>query len=191
MRLINTVVDTTTTLALLVLLLSSLTGSALVTTTRLSKLQRQNHVVPVRMGTRTNCFENNPGRSAHVATTSSISFVVSRGRLSDPTSTVGLMRHYAAPNDDNEEDMESMSSGKVDPSSDDENSSPDDPLARINSFLDTPILDPNNNDDQGPVLEALKGFVRDDPELAQTVFSGFFLVAFFVLVRIFNTLING
>eukprot|EP00535_Pseudo-nitzschia_heimii_P003857 CAMPEP_0197177096 /NCGR_PEP_ID=MMETSP1423-20130617/2824_1 /TAXON_ID=476441 /ORGANISM="Pseudo-nitzschia heimii, Strain UNC1101" /LENGTH=172 /DNA_ID=CAMNT_0042626589 /DNA_START=77 /DNA_END=595 /DNA_ORIENTATION=+ len=44
-------------------------------------------------------------------------------------------------------------------------------LDKINDFLDTPILDANDRSDQGPVAEALKEFVRDEPELAQVTFS--------------------
>ena len=44
-------------------------------------------------------------------------------------------------------------------------------LDKINKFLDTPILDANNRSNQGAVAETLKGFVRDEPEIAQVAFS--------------------
>mmetsp|Transcript_42206 Transcript_42206/g.62498 ORF Transcript_42206/g.62498 Transcript_42206/m.62498 type:complete len:182 (+) Transcript_42206:45-590(+) len=59
-------------------------------------------------------------------------------------------------------------------------------LDKINAFLDTPILDPNEKTDQGPIQEALKGFVRDDPETAQlafSVFTVFILGAFALFLR--------
>lgn len=191
MRLRNAGVGPTTTLSLLLLLISSLTGSALLVSPPLSQLQRQSPIDDLTKGTCTNCFENNLRRSAHSATTSSISFAVLSGRLSIPTSTIGLIRRYAAPNDDTEEEMRSRSSGEGDTSSDDENSSPNDPFARINSFLDTPILDPNNIKDQGPVLETLKEFVKNDPEFAQLTFQGILILGFLVCVRLFNTVKYG
>ncbi len=42
---------------------------------------------------------------------------------------------------------------------------------KVNDFLDTPILDANNRSDQGALAEALKEFVRDEPEIAQVTFS--------------------
>eukprot|EP00747_Dinoflagellata_sp_TGD_P042333 gnl/TRDRNA2_/TRDRNA2_142022_c0_seq1.p1 gnl/TRDRNA2_/TRDRNA2_142022_c0~~gnl/TRDRNA2_/TRDRNA2_142022_c0_seq1.p1 ORF type:complete len:202 (-),score=26.18 gnl/TRDRNA2_/TRDRNA2_142022_c0_seq1:198-803(-) len=60
--------------------------------------------------------------------------------------------------------------GKSDPAKD-APAQPANFLERIKGALDQPILDANNREDQGPVAEALKKFVRDDPELASIVFS--------------------
>jgi len=90
------------------------------------------------------------------------------------------MHLYATPPNDTDSD------DKTDDS--DSNSSP---FAKINSFLDTPILDANNKSDQGVVAEALKDFVRDEPQVAQIAFSGAVVVLFFVGVRIFNAIVYG
>ena len=57
-------------------------------------------------------------------------------------------------------------------------------LERINSFLDTPILDANNFERQGPVAEFLKDFVRSSPEVAQVVFSVVVIAILVGLVRL-------
>jgi len=59
-------------------------------------------------------------------------------------------------------------------------------LEKLNTFLDTPILDANNRSDQGAVSEVLKEFVRDEPEIAQVTFS-VAVVAILVLVTKFVT----
>ena len=55
---------------------------------------------------------------------------------------------------------------------------------RANAFLDTPILDANNRSDQGAVAEALKEFVRDEPELAQVTFSVAVVAAMVLATRL-------
>jgi hypothetical protein len=65
------------------------------------------------------------------------------------------------------------------------------PLERLNSLLDTPILDANNKQNQGPVVEALKNFVRDDAELASLTFSVVVVIFFGVLTRGAMYMING
>lgn len=92
------------------------------------------------------------------------------------------MRHDATPTDDE--------GTKGDDIKDNSNSS-DNPFSQINSFLDTPILDPNNKSNQGPIAEALKDFVRDEPQLAQITFSGFVVALFFVGLRLFNAVRYG
>jgi len=100
---------------------------------------------------------------------------------SSPTFTI-VSRHFASPIDDPEMDEVEID----EPESNDISL-----LARINSFLDTPILDANNKGDQGLISEALKDFVRDDPQLAQITFSGVLIVAFFVGLRLFNAIKYG
>lgn len=95
-----------------------------------------------------------------------------------------LMRHYATPPTDEE-------STTIDSDIDDDEADDSSPFAKINSFLDTPILDANNKSDQGVVAEALKDFVRDEPQVAQIAFSGVVVVLFFVGVRIFNAIKYG
>ena len=65
------------------------------------------------------------------------------------------------------------------------------PLSKLNSFLDTPILDANNKADEGPIAEALKEFVRDDSEMASITFSVVVVVFFAVVTRGAMYLING
>mmetsp|Transcript_9934 Transcript_9934/g.14971 ORF Transcript_9934/g.14971 Transcript_9934/m.14971 type:complete len:153 (+) Transcript_9934:124-582(+) len=111
-------------------------------------------------------------------------------RTSRSSTCSDLMRHrhymhlYATPPTDDDGDIGS------DDKTDDSNSNSS-PFAKINSFLDTPILDANNKSDQGVVAEALKDFVRDEPQLAQIAFSGVVVVLFFVGVRIFNAIVYG
>lgn len=62
---------------------------------------------------------------------------------------------------------------------------------QINAALDTPILDANERSDQGAIAEALKGFVRSEPQLASISFSAVVVVLLFILVRFFNFLSYG
>ena len=62
-------------------------------------------------------------------------------------------------------------------------------LSHINKFLDTPILDANNKSNQGPVAEALKDFVKDDPQVASITFSVLVILAFLGQVRLFNSVV--
>ena len=62
---------------------------------------------------------------------------------------------------------------------------------QINAALDTPILDANERSDQGAIAEALKDFVRSDPQLASISFSAVVVVLLFILVRFFNFLSYG
>jgi len=64
-------------------------------------------------------------------------------------------------------------------------------LQKLNSVLDTPILDANNKADQGPVVNALKNFVRDDPEVASVTFSVVVVVFMAVLTRGAMFVVNG
>ena len=57
-------------------------------------------------------------------------------------------------------------------------------LDKVNSFLDTPILDANNRSDQGALAETLKEFVRDEPEIAQVTFSVVVVAIMVVLTRV-------
>ncbi len=61
-------------------------------------------------------------------------------------------------------------------------------LDKLNSFLDTPILDANNRSDQGALAETLKEFVRDEPEIAQVTFSVVVVAIMVVLTRIVTSL---
>lgn len=65
-----------------------------------------------------------------------------------------------------------------------EDSSEESLLDKLNSFLDTPILDANNRSDQGALAETLKEFVRDEPEIAQVTFSVVVVAIMVVLTRI-------
>lgn len=64
-------------------------------------------------------------------------------------------------------------------------------FSKINKALDTPILDANNKDDQGALVEGLKKFVRDEPELSSISFSVIAVIFFAVLTRGTMYLING
>uniref|UniRef100_A0A7S4NAC2 Uncharacterized protein n=1 Tax=Odontella aurita TaxID=265563 RepID=A0A7S4NAC2_9STRA len=64
-------------------------------------------------------------------------------------------------------------------------------LDRINSFLDTPILDANDRSEQGPVVDNLKAFVRRDPQVASVTFSIVALLAFVAIARFINFLAYG
>jgi len=64
-------------------------------------------------------------------------------------------------------------------------------FAKINSFLDTPILDANNRSDQGAVAETLKRFVRREPQLASVTFSAVVVAFMFILVRLYNFISYG
>ena len=55
---------------------------------------------------------------------------------------------------------------------------------KVNNFLDTPILDANNRSDQGALAEALKEFVRDEPEIAQVTFSAVVVAILVIISRI-------
>mmetsp|Transcript_43300 Transcript_43300/g.85098 ORF Transcript_43300/g.85098 Transcript_43300/m.85098 type:complete len:143 (-) Transcript_43300:133-561(-) len=54
-------------------------------------------------------------------------------------------------------------------------------LEKIEAALDAPLLDPNDYSDQGWAAEALKEFVRGQPEVAQVAFS---VVAFGVIFAV-------
>lgn len=62
---------------------------------------------------------------------------------------------------------------------------------QINDFLDTPILDANNRNDQGAVAESLKRFVRREPQLASITFSVAVVAFMFLLVRLYNFISYG
>uniref|UniRef100_A0A6T6DXR0 Uncharacterized protein n=1 Tax=Craspedostauros australis TaxID=1486917 RepID=A0A6T6DXR0_9STRA len=59
-------------------------------------------------------------------------------------------------------------------------------LEQLNDALDTPILDANNKSDQGPIAEALKKFVRGQPEVASITFSAVVIIALIFIVRAVN-----
>lgn len=65
------------------------------------------------------------------------------------------------------------------------------PLSKLNSLLDTPILDANNKKDEGPIAEALKDFVRDDSDMASLTFSVVVVLFFGLIARGAMYLING
>jgi hypothetical protein len=120
-------------------------------------------------------------RSSKSCSSSIYFYSCNRAVLVEPT--IDSITHYATPTDgegaqsgDDEEDNTNFSKN---------------PFAKINSFLDTPILDPNNKNDQGPVAEILKDFVRDEPQLAQVAFSGIVVTIFFIGLRIFNAVRYG
>eukprot|EP00568_Trieres_chinensis_P009690 CAMPEP_0183307824 /NCGR_PEP_ID=MMETSP0160_2-20130417/19567_1 /TAXON_ID=2839 ORGANISM="Odontella Sinensis, Strain Grunow 1884" /NCGR_SAMPLE_ID=MMETSP0160_2 /ASSEMBLY_ACC=CAM_ASM_000250 /LENGTH=161 /DNA_ID=CAMNT_0025471505 /DNA_START=87 /DNA_END=572 /DNA_ORIENTATION=+ len=83
--------------------------------------------------------------------------------------------------------------GGADPDADSPASDGDDGnvLSRINSFLDTPILDANDRTDQGALAEALKRFVRKDPQVASVTFSAVVLLSLTGLVRLLNFFTYG
>lgn len=60
------------------------------------------------------------------------------------------------------------------------------PLGKLNAFLDTPLVDANNRSDEGPVAEALKAFVRNDPQVASVTFSGVVILCLVIAVRVLN-----
>ena len=60
----------------------------------------------------------------------------------------------------------------------------DDNLPPRTSFWDTPILDANDRRDQGPVAEALKKFVRAEPEVASVTFSVVVVIILLGLTRL-------
>jgi hypothetical protein len=122
-------------------------------------------------------------RRSSKSCSSSLNFYPCSNRAVLVEPTIDSITHYATPTDgegaqsgDDEEDNTNFSKN---------------PFAKINSFLDTPILDPNNKNDQGPVAEILKDFVRDEPQLAQVAFSGIVVTIFFVGLRIFNAVRYG
>merc|ERR1740124_1792969 len=135
----NTVVGCTTVRLALLLLLSSLTGSACLSIASLVLIQRGGSEVLYSRESYTSCIAKNYRRSTPISpyttTTSSASFIAFSDRRSDLTSKIGL-QHYAKSTDDSEEDVRSISAEEVESSSEDDNST--NPLARINSFLDTP-----------------------------------------------------
>jgi hypothetical protein len=59
-------------------------------------------------------------------------------------------------------------------------------LDQLNAALDSPILDANNQADQGFVAETLKLFVRGQPEVASVTFSIIVIGMLIGLVRLFN-----
>lgn len=64
-------------------------------------------------------------------------------------------------------------------------------LDKLNSILDTPILDANNKDDQGPIANGLKNFVRDDPDTASLTFSVVAVILMAVATRGAMFVVNG
>ena len=90
-----------------------------------------------------------------------------------------------SPDDDNDDVGTEI---KADGDNDDDGTTDKSILDTINDFLDTPILDANNRSDQGPVAEALKEFVRDEPELAQVTFSVVVVAFLVVATRIATSL---
>lgn len=129
--------------------------------------------------------------SLHLGISSAFAFSSSSHRQQSRAISHRTFRHrhrhykylYATPPTDDDDGANSR-----DDKADDSNLSP---FAKINSFLDTPILDANNKSDQGVVAEALKDFVRDEPQVAQIAFSGLVVVVFFAGVRIFNAIVYG
>lgn len=91
----------------------------------------------------------------------------------------------SAASDENEEDLPTSTSSNVSKSKDKSI------FDKINAALDTPILDANERSDQGAIAEALKGFVRSEPEVASITFSAVLVVFLFILVRFFNFLSYG
>ena len=94
----------------------------------------------------------------------------------------------SAASDENEEDVSTPTSIEVSSKTRKDNKSI---LDQINAVLDTPILDANERSDQGAIAEALKGFVRSEPQLASFSFSAVVVVFLFILVRFFNFLSYG
>lgn len=94
----------------------------------------------------------------------------------------------SAASDENEEDVSTPTSSDVSSKTRKDNKSI---LDQINAALDTPILDANERSDQGAIAEALKGFVRSEPQLASISFSAVVVVFLFILVRFFNFLSYG
>lgn len=92
----------------------------------------------------------------------------------------------SSPSGDNED--ASVEAPAKDDGADSESSNP---LERLNSFLDTPILDANNRSNQGALSESLKDFVRDDPQMAQVTFSGIAVLFFLLVIRIANAVRYG
>ena len=68
-----------------------------------------------------------------------------------------------------------------------EGASGDSLLSRMNELLDQPLLDANIRSDEGPVKEALKSFVRDDPTIASVAFSVAATAFFVLLIRLVNS----
>jgi hypothetical protein len=63
--------------------------------------------------------------------------------------------------------------------------------SKLNSILDTPILDANDKKNQGAIVEALKRFVRDDAELASLTFSVVVVIGMAVAARGAMYVMNG
>lgn len=61
-------------------------------------------------------------------------------------------------------------------------------LSKMNELLDQPLLDANFRSDEGPVKEALKSFVRNDPTIASVAFSVAATSFFVLLIRLVNSL---
>mmetsp|Transcript_11068 Transcript_11068/g.27220 ORF Transcript_11068/g.27220 Transcript_11068/m.27220 type:complete len:152 (-) Transcript_11068:761-1216(-) len=135
-------------------------------------------ILSLHLGTSSAFALSSSHRQQSLATSKSTSTnIISHHTSSD------LMHRHATPSADN--DDESTVGG------DDDKATDSSPFAKINSFLDTPILDANNKSDQGAVAEALKDFVRDEPQVAQIAFSGAAVLFFFVGVRIVNAIKYG
>ena len=109
-------------------------------------------------------------------------FVPLRPSLSHPNQVSHKLR--SSPNDQDEAKLEV-------PEKDVSGHENENPLSKLNSFLDTPILDANNKDDQGPIAEALKNFVRDDSEMASLTFSVIVVIFFAVVTRGAMYVVNG
>lgn len=125
---------------------------------------------------------NNPRCSSPLSpyTASSSIFLIGLGCRSIPMSIISSRRFESPINDP-----------ELDEAGETDETGSDGIFTRINSLLDTPILDANNKGDQGPITEALKDFVRDDPQLAQITFSGVLVLLFFVSFRLFNAVRYG
>ena len=86
-----------------------------------------------------------------------------------------------------EETEEEAGSAAVPAATENDEESLSSPLDKLNKFLDTPILDANNRQDQGFVAETLKEFVRNEPELAQVSFSIAVVAIMVLLLKLYQS----
>ena len=104
---------------------------------------------------------------------------------------VGIDAHGGVSADRKEaarKEIEVTAVGGEEGSSESESSSEPSPFDKLNSFLDTPILDANNRQDQGFVAETLKEFVRNEPEVAQVSFSIVVVCILVLLLKLFQSI---
>jgi len=112
-------------------------------------------------------------------------------RTTIPTTAI----HNAGPplfsSPEEKEDVSTATATYSQSNDDDEEEEKEGILSKLNSVLDTPILDANNKEDQGPIINALKNFVRDDPEKASVTFSVVVVIFMAAATRGVMFVVNG